>query len=159
VLCVIPALLLLLLNDMDTRWDTAAPAYGLIFFAGMVLLLIGTALLVITVYLFCDLGEGTLAPWDPPQKLVVAGPYRYVRNPMIAGVLTVLAGESIVTGSFLIALLAVFFLGLNHVYFILSEEPGLVKRFGEPYKTYRRNVPRWIPKPTPWGADERQPDR
>ncbi|GMQ90424.1 MAG: isoprenylcysteine carboxylmethyltransferase family protein [Gammaproteobacteria bacterium] len=159
VLCVAPALLLLLFYDMDTRWDIAAPAYGVIFLAAIVLLLTGTALVVITVYLFCAVGEGTLAPWDPTKKLVVEGPYRYVRNPMITGVLTVLSGESIVTGSFLIAAFAAFLFGLNHVYFILSEEPGLVKRFGEPYKKYMSNVPRWIPRPTPWAAKDNQPDQ
>ena len=110
-------------------------------------------LLVVTVYLFATVGEGTLAPWDPTQKLVVEGPYRYVRNPMITGVLTVLVGESIVTGSLAIVLLAAFFFVLNHVYFIFSEEPGLIKRFGQRYKRYMKNVPRWVPRSTAWVGD------
>lgn len=152
-LCVIPGLALSLLYNVDTRWNTASAAYGIIFFAGIVFLLAGMILLVVTVYLFATVGEGTLAPWDPTQKLVVEGPYRYVRNPMITGVLTVLVGESIVTGSLAIVLLAAFFFVLNHVYFIFSEEPGLMKRFGRRYKRYMKNVPRWVPRSTAWVGD------
>ena len=45
---------------------------------------------------------------------------------------------------------ALFFFGLNSVYFILKEEPDLLKRFGEDYKNYKENVPRWIPRWKPW---------
>jgi protein-S-isoprenylcysteine O-methyltransferase Ste14 len=55
----------------------------------------GLGLAVATVRLFVRHGEGTPAPWDPPRKLVVRGPYRHVRNPMIAGVLLVLMGEAL----------------------------------------------------------------
>ena len=62
-LCVIPGLALSLLYNVDTRWNTASAAYGIIFFAGIVFLLAGMILLVVTVYLFATVGEGTLAPW------------------------------------------------------------------------------------------------
>lgn len=137
------------LYNVDTRWNTARAAYGIIFFAGSVFFLAGMILLVVTVYLFATVGEGTLAPWDPTQKLVVEGPYRYVRNSMITGVLIVLVGESNVTGSLAIVLLAAFFFVLNHVYFKFSEEPDLIKRFGQRYKRYMKNVPRWVPRSTP----------
>ena len=88
--------------------------------------------------------------YPPTKKLVVVGPYRYVRNPMITGVVTILLGESAFFGSVIIASWALFFLTMNHVYFTLSEEPGLVRRFGEDYKHYMQRVPRWIPRTTPW---------
>ncbi len=110
----------------------------------------GLALLVKTIRLFATVGKGTLAPWDPTQKLVVEGPYRHVRNPMITGVVTILLGEAVFWGSLAIAELAVVFFIINYVYFIVSEEPGLVRRFGEDYKTYMQHVPRWIPRTTPW---------
>ena len=69
---------------------------------------------------------------------------------MITAVVTILLGESIFFGSIVIASWAFFFLAVNHIYFILSEEPGLVRRFGEDYKTYLKHVPRWIPRTTPW---------
>jgi protein-S-isoprenylcysteine O-methyltransferase Ste14 len=69
-------------------------------------------------------GEGTLAPWDPPRKLVVRGTYRYVRNPMISGVLGILLGEAIFFGSMPIFKWFVFFAVLSAIYMPLSEEPG-----------------------------------
>lgn len=111
---------------------------------------LGLTLMVTTQRLFARIGKGTLAPWDPTRHLVVEGPYRYVRNPMISGVSFVILGEALVTGSpALLAWFGVFTL-LNIVYMPLSEEPGLVKRFGEEYSEYARHVPRWIPRRTPW---------
>ena len=100
-------------------------------------------------------GDGTLAPWDPPRKLVVRGMYRYVRNPMISGVLGLLLGEAIFFGSMPILEWFVFFAVLNAVYMPLREEPGLVARFGDDYLEYKRHVPRWIPRLTPWQGDSR----
>jgi protein-S-isoprenylcysteine O-methyltransferase Ste14 len=157
VLVVVPSLLLLMTTSFDTRWTLSAPLYGLIFLAGMVLILTGIFLLTITVTLFATVGEGTLAPWDPTQKLVVQGPYQHTRNPMIMAVLTVLLGESVLMGSWAILLWTVFFFTLNHVYFIFSEEPGLEKRFDESYRQYKQHVPRWIPRLTPWQSDAENP--
>ena len=117
---------------------------------GAVLIGIGLALVTWTVSLFARIGEGTLAPWDPTSRLVVVGPYRHVRNPMISGVLTVLLGEAALFGSLplLVWFGAVF--AVNAVYFPLVEEPGLRERFGEDYDAYRANVPRWLPRLRPW---------
>ena len=89
-------------------------------------------------------------PWDPTRKLVVAGAYRYVRNPIILSVIILLAGEALFFGSYGIAVLAILFFVINSLYFIFSEEPGLEKRFGEAYREYKKNVPRWIPRWKPW---------
>ena len=118
--------------------------------AGAVLILLGLALWYRTVALFAREGEGTLAPWDPTRKLVVRGPYRYVRNPMITGVLLVLAGEAALFGSVWILVWAAAFFAVNTVWFPLVEEPGLVGRFGDEYEEYRRQVPRWLPRRHPW---------
>jgi len=113
----------------------------------------GLLLLVITIRLFVRKGKGTLAPWDPTQKLVTDGVYRYVRNPMISGVLFMLIGETIFFGSWLLFIWALIFGMGNTLYFRLSEEPGLARRFGEDYLAYRRNVPMWIPRLKPWVRD------
>ena len=124
---------------------------------GGALLGLGLVLMVATIRLFVTVGRGTLAPWNPTQRLVVQGVYRHVRNPMIAGVLFVLLGEAILAAS--LPLLGWFALAVivNAVYIPLSEEPGLVKRFGADYLAYRRNVPRWIPRVTPWVGGKSAP--
>jgi protein-S-isoprenylcysteine O-methyltransferase Ste14 len=117
---------------------------------GGLLIAAGLAMLVWTVSLFIRIGQGTLAPWDPTRKLVVKGPYARVRNPMISGVLCVICGEAIALSSSRLCVWAILFFIVNHAYFVLSEEPGLVRRFGDEYEEYRRNVPRWLPRRKPW---------
>jgi protein-S-isoprenylcysteine O-methyltransferase Ste14 len=117
---------------------------------GAVVIAAGLALFAWTVALFVEIGRGTLAPWDPTQRLVVEGPYRYVRNPMITAVLTILVGEALLLGSWTIAVAAAVVFAINAIYFPLSEEPGLRRRFGAEYDAYARNVPRWIPRLRPW---------
>jgi protein-S-isoprenylcysteine O-methyltransferase Ste14 len=117
---------------------------------GFALLAIGGLLFATSLRRFATEGEGTLAPWDPPAQLVVRGPYRYVRNPMISGVLFVLFGEAALLISGPHALWALGFLLLNLAYIPLVEEPGLERRFGEAYREYRRHVPRVFPRLRPW---------
>jgi protein-S-isoprenylcysteine O-methyltransferase Ste14 len=121
-----------------------------LFAAGFAALVLGVCLAGWTMRLFATKGEGTAAPWNPPKKLVVAGPYRHVRNPMITSVLLMLLGESLLLHCWIVsAWFAVFWLG-NSIYFPLFEEKDLEKRFGKSYQEYKRNVPRWIPRITPW---------
>lgn len=123
--------------------------------AGAGLLALGVVLFVGSLRRFATEGHGTLAPWDPPRVLVVRGPYRHVRNPMISGVVFVLFGEALVLLSAAHAAWAGVFLGINLVYIPLVEEPQLERRFGAAYLDYCRNVPRVLPRPRPWtpGAD------
>ena len=125
-------------------WNIVLPVVGSIF------ILLGLILMVWTNRLFAKVGHGTLAPWNPPQKLVVRGVYRHVRNPMITGVCCILLGEAIFFGSLSLLSLFGFGLILNLIYIPLSEEPGLAKRFGDDYLIYKRNVPRWIPRLKAW---------
>src|SRR5262245_19197052 len=122
----------------------------LVLAAGVASLLIGLTLFVSTVAHFARTGRGTLAPWDPPRVLVVKGVYRYVRNPMISGVLFILLAESLLTGSRSILIWFILFLATSFVYIPLMEEPSLVARFGERYRVYKQNVPRWLPRVKPW---------
>ncbi|GDY30584.1 methyltransferase family protein [Gandjariella thermophila] len=112
--------------------------------------LAGLALVVRTVRLFATEGSGTLAPWDPPRRMVVRGPYRYVRNPMISGVMAILLGETLALGSPALAVWFAAFVAVNAAYIPLMEEPGLTRRFGADYVAYRRAVPRWLPRLHPW---------
>jgi protein-S-isoprenylcysteine O-methyltransferase Ste14 len=117
---------------------------------GALLIAAGLMLMYRTITLFARIGQGTLAPWDPTRRLVVAGPYCYVRNPMISGVMAIRAGEALLFGSPDLAIWLAVFFAANALWFPLVEEPGLVRRFGRDYEEYRRAVPRWIPRRTPW---------
>jgi len=117
---------------------------------GVGVLGIGLVLFASSLRRFATEGEGTLAPWDPPRRLVVRGPYRYVRNPMISGVILILFGEALLILSRAHFMWALTFLAINAVYIPLFEEPQLAGRFGEDYEEYRRNVPRLVPRSRPW---------
>jgi protein-S-isoprenylcysteine O-methyltransferase Ste14 len=141
----------LLRNDASRDLAPQDPAVRvLVLVAGVAALLIGVTLFIYTLARFAGEGRGTLAPWDPPRVLVVRGVYRYVRNPMISGVLFILLAEALLIGSRRIFIWLVVFLTLNLVYIPLLEEPGLAARFGEQYRIYKKNVPRWLPRVKPW---------
>ena len=110
----------------------------------------GLFLFFYTVLLFKNIGKGTLAPWSEKQKLVVVGPYRYCRNPMITGVLFILIGEALILHSLPILIWAGWFFVINTIYFLISEEPALEKKFGDDYKLYKKHVSRWLPRITPY---------
>jgi protein-S-isoprenylcysteine O-methyltransferase Ste14 len=103
-------------------------------------------------FAFRDNRSGTLAPWDPTQKLVVRGVYRCVRNPMISGVLSILLGETIIFGSVAPFYWFIIFWLINMVYIPLFQEPDLEERFGNDYREYKKHVPRWIPRTSAWKA-------
>jgi protein-S-isoprenylcysteine O-methyltransferase Ste14 len=117
---------------------------------GVGLIALGLVLMAQTIALFARVGDGTLAPWDPTSRLVVRGPYRRVRNPMISGVLCILLGEALLFGSPALLVWWAVFLAVNAVWFPLVEEPGLRRRFGAEYDAYRAAVPRWLPRLRPW---------
>lgn len=144
VTVVVPVMLLK--GGEDPGWPAGHPAAGPARAVGLALIATGGALFAWCVALFARVGRGTLAPWDPTRRLVAAGPYRHVRNPMITGVALVLAGEALFRGSRPLALWAGVFVLVNHVYFLAVEEPGLRRRFGEDYRAYAARVPRWLPR-------------
>jgi len=124
---------------------------------GVGALAVGLLLFVASLRRFAGEGRGTLAPWDPPRRLVLRGPYRFVRNPMISGVVFVLFGEALVLLSTPHAAWAAVFLALNLVAIPLLEEPMLEARFGESYREYCRHVPRFLPRMTPWSPSNASP--
>jgi protein-S-isoprenylcysteine O-methyltransferase Ste14 len=145
VTIVVPRWIVYTFAAVDTRWPATATAW-IPRALGVLLVAAGLALVSWCITLFARVGKGTLAPWDPTSKLVAVGPYRYTRNPMITGVGSILTGEALATGSWRLGVWALIFVALNHIHFLLFEEPGLERRFGEPYLQYRRTVPRWIPR-------------
>jgi protein-S-isoprenylcysteine O-methyltransferase Ste14 len=99
---------------------------------------------------FVHVGKGTLVPTNATQHLVVSGLYRFVRNPMYVGVATCLAAEAALFRSTdLVIELALVLIGV-HLFVCFYEEPTLTERYGQEYAEYKRNVPRWLPRLTPW---------
>jgi protein-S-isoprenylcysteine O-methyltransferase Ste14 len=137
-------------SGTDLGWGLPLAATCLVLLVGVGLIALGLVLVTQTVALLGRVGHGTLAPWDPTTRLVVRGPYRRVRNPMISGVLAILLGEAALLGSPALLAWAGAFLLANALWLPLVEERGLLRRFGDDYARYRAHVPRWLPRATAW---------
>jgi len=150
VAIVVPAWILSRAGAVRVGWGLTPPLAWLPPVLGCLLVGLGLLLVYRTISLFAGFGDGTLAPWDPPRRLVVRGVYRRVRNPMLSGVFFVLLGEAFLFGSPPVFLWFLVVFAINAVYIPLVEEPDLSGRFGEEYLDYKRNVPRWVPRLRPW---------
>ena len=113
--------------------------------AGMVIGAAGAAVALWCVFTFAFIGRGTPAPFDPPRRLVIQGPYRFVRNPMYIGAGLALAGAALFYQSWpLLGYTGLFFL-VTHLFVLGYEEPTLRRTFGQEYEAYCRQVRRWWP--------------
>lgn len=112
------------------------PSFFLIKPLSIAFYIIGLLFLLITNVLFHFEGNGTLAPFDPPTKFVVKGPYRFCRNPMISGVILMLLGEAFFLNSSVLLAFSGCFFCVKTCYFIWEEEPELRKRFGVAYERF-----------------------
>jgi protein-S-isoprenylcysteine O-methyltransferase Ste14 len=107
---------------------------------------LGAAFLIHAFARFVVEGLGTPAPVAPPERLVVGGIYRWVRNPMYVAVTATILGQALLLGQpVLVAWAAVFWL-ITTTFVLAVEEPDLTARFGADYTEYTRTVPRWIPR-------------
>lgn len=150
VTIIIPVIILSSKNNSGIGCFLPASYNLLPFLSGALLVGSGILLMIRTIKLFATFGRGTLAPWDPTQRLVVHGIYRHVRNPMISGVFCVLLGEAILLGSLHLLYWFFVFVILNVIYIPAFEEHSLKRRFGDEYVLYKKNVPRWLPRIHPW---------
>src|SRR5918995_602769 len=135
-------------------WQVRAPAPywvsmrvlgGLLLVAGLIAL----------VWAFVVEGFGTPAPVAAPERLVVGGVYRYVRNPMYVAVLAAIVGQALLFGRLVLLLYAVAAWVVVAAFVRFYEEPTLTRRFGADYEAYRRAVPAWWPRLRPWEPGER----
>ncbi|HVJ08307.1 MAG TPA: isoprenylcysteine carboxylmethyltransferase family protein [Acidisarcina sp.] len=133
-----------------TRWHGATQSLWLRS-AAIALICLGLLPLLESVIRFVRVGRGTLVPAMPTKVLVVSGFYRYVRNPMYVGMLTLISGQAILFRSRSLVQYLVVVALLFHLFVIGYEEPKLRRTYGESYEEFCRHVPRWIPRRTPWG--------
>jgi protein-S-isoprenylcysteine O-methyltransferase Ste14 len=119
-----------------------------------VLLAAGVAPLAESARRFIYAGRGTLVPTTPTERLVVSGFYRFVRNPMYVGLLIALAGEALLfERRVVLAYMAIVWLA-THLFVCFYEEPALTRRYGDEYLRFKQNVPRWLPRLSPWHSAE-----
>ena len=131
------------IEPIDARIPLVIPT--VVRLAGWPIAVVGGVLASWCIGLFILEGRGTPAPFDPPTDFVNQGPYRFSRNPMYFGALSVILGCGMIVGSPSIILLSVAFGLLAHLFVLLYEEPALEKQFGESYRQYKAAVSRWLP--------------
>ena len=129
----------LMVGDQPIGW----PAWWAVSSA---LFVAGGAIYLWCVWDFATLGRGTPAPIDAPKTLIVRGLYRYTRNPMYVGVLTVIFGWAALFQSLTLLIYGLCVGGCFHLFVVLYEEPHLQKSFGDSYDEYRSQVGRWLPR-------------
>jgi protein-S-isoprenylcysteine O-methyltransferase Ste14 len=113
--------------------------------AGMLIGAAGAAVALWCILTFASVGRGTPAPFDPPRRLVIKGPYRFVRNPMYLGAGLALAGAALFYKSLLLLGYTGLFFLATHLFVVWYEEPALRRTFGQEYAAYCGRVRRWWP--------------
>jgi len=135
-----------------SRWQFHAPfrGYPPLRVIGVVLIAAGTYVVLDSFARFALQGLGTPAPVVPTRHLVVKGFYRYVRNPMYVAVVAVILGQAVLFGDVRVLEYTLFAWLAAHLFVLAYEEPTLRKTFDAEYESFCANVPRWIPRVTPW---------
>jgi len=140
-----------------SRWRSGAAYAGssAIRILGALLIIFGIPLLLDSFTRFALQGQGTPAPVFPTKHLVVTGFYRYVRNPMYAGVASVIFGQALYFRNVLVLEYGVIICLAFHLFILFYEEPTLRRTFDREYEEFCKNVPRWIPRLSPWSPENR----
>lgn len=145
---LIVSLVLLFLPADTLSWSgvTRPGAMHVAQVVGMAVGIGGAALALWCVISFAFIGRGTPLPFDPPRRLVVQGPYRFVRNPMAIGVAFAIAGAALYYQSVGLMVFTGLFILVIHLFVVFYEEPTLRRLFGDEYEAYSRRVRRWWPR-------------
>ena len=149
---VAPMMLAGLVPWLVTHWEFQAPFGGveLMRVAGIALIIAGVPGLLNSFARFAVQGIGTPAPIAPTKNLVVTGLYRHVRNPIYVAVVAIVLGQAALFGNGVLLWYGALLWLAFHIFVLAYEEPTLRQTFGAEYENYRGNVPRWIPRLTPW---------
>jgi len=145
---VAPGTVMVFLPLLAGLWRMEPPLLGIeaARYVGAALVLAAPVALVDSFVRFAREGRGTPFPGAPPERLVVRGAYRWVRNPMYVAIVTTLVGESLVFGNEDLFFYAAIVFAVFHIFVVTYEEPALRAQFGAEYDAYRARVPRWIPR-------------
>ena len=151
-LVLAPGIVAGLVPWLITHWGPLPPADGpdSLRWSGLILIVAGVVVVLEAFARFAWDGLGTPAPIAPPTKLVVTGFFRRVRNPIYVALLIILLGEALLFGDERVAEWGVVFWLFTFAWVVIVEEPGLRQQFGEEYRTYCKNVPRWVPRIMPY---------
>lgn len=149
---VAPVTVAVLVPYLLTHWERGDPFFGPVVHRGLggALILLGASGLIESFVRFVMKGRGTPAPIAPPELLVVTGLYRFVRNPMYVAILAVLIGEALWFARTDLLIYSVVVFVATAVWVRIYEEPTLRRTFGDSYERYCANVPRFMPRFTPW---------
>jgi protein-S-isoprenylcysteine O-methyltransferase Ste14 len=152
-----PGVVVGLIPWLLTRWQAREPLpyWAPMRVVGGILLIAGLIALIQAFVRFVVEGFGTPAPVAAPERLVVGGVYRYVRNPMYVAVLAAMVGQALLLGRLCLLLYAAGAWLVVAAFVRWYEEPTLTRRFGADYEAYRRAVPAWLPRLRPWEPGER----
>ena len=120
---------------------------------GGVLIALSAALLLECFGRFAIQGRGTPAPIKPPERLIVTGPYRRVRNPMYVAVTGLILGQAALWADARLAIYGLVVWAGFHIFVLAYEEPTLRRLFPADYAAFTAAVPRWRPRLRPWRPD------
>lgn len=149
---VAPFFFAAIIPGLITHWQFRPPFLALqgTRIIGAVLVLGGIPALVDSFVRFALQGLGTPAPVAPTERLVVTGFYHFVRNPMYVAITAVILGQALLFADWRLLPYGACFWLATHLFVVAYEEPTLARSFGAEYERYRANVPRWLPRVTPW---------
>jgi protein-S-isoprenylcysteine O-methyltransferase Ste14 len=149
-----PSTLAGLLPWLIAHWEFQRPFLGteLTRWVGIAFIVVGVPGVLDSFARFALQGLGTPAPIAPTRSLVVTGLYRYVRNPIYESVVAVILGQALLLGNWRLLLYGALIFIAFFIFVLAYEEPTLQQSYGAEYHTYRANVPRWLPRLTPWRA-------
>jgi len=153
---LVPGVVLGLIPWLLTRWQAHEPVpyWAPMRVLGVILLVAGVIVLIQAFVRFVVEGLGTPVPVAAPERLVVGGVYRYVRNPMYVAILAAIVGQALLLGQLGLLLYAAGIWVIAAAFVRFYEEPTLTRRFGADYEAYRRAVPAWWPRLCPWKPGE-----
>jgi protein-S-isoprenylcysteine O-methyltransferase Ste14 len=146
--CVVAGVVPWLITGWSVRDPN--PLWAPLRVVGAALVVAGVGALVQSFARFVVEGAGTPLPVAPTQTLVIGGLYRHVRNPMYVAIVSSVVGQALLLGQLVLLLYAALVATIFALFVKGYEEPTLRRQFGDQYEAYRRAVPAWLPRVTPW---------